>query len=452
MKIFGVGLSKTGTTSLAKALELLGYKVKDCMGVENYVAGDLVSLDKDALDKYDAFTDTPIPSFFRELDAEYPGSKFILTERDMDGWLQSCKKQFNDRLASQETEAHGRLFEDMYGTRVYDRAKFEEGYQRFSNGVKEYFAGRPNDLLVMDVTAGDGWEVLCPFLNTPIPHTPFPMANVTLITWIRLEDLVGLASKAGRVVSDTLSAANRAGLDKGLINPLTPGRKLKYWADLVRFSGKIGREKAQAVAEERAKEILVSELRRFGPDLPVVFSHLDPVGTEHRQKWNHFWLVEIIDGVDGAVAFEGAFSINIALVEDRAPIIGVVHVPRFGVSFYASAWGGSYVLDAEGDSRKLESSGVRETDAQMLGSCLGQSDLLSNWRADCGSAGVAVRMCMGPFVEVDEGGRFLSTCEWQTAPAQVFLKGLGRSVIDENSKSILRYNKDRFSNGPVRVC
>ena len=109
MKIFGLGLSKTGTTSLAHALDILGYKVRDCLGITIYRKGQISSIDRTALKNYDALTDTPIPSFYRELDIEFPNSKFILTVRELDAWLNSCKKQFNQKLADKQTEAQNQL-------------------------------------------------------------------------------------------------------------------------------------------------------------------------------------------------------------------------------------------------------------------------------------------------------------------------------------------------------
>ena len=67
-KIFGIGLSKTGTTSLARALEILGYKTRDYIGVSSYTRGELSSIDLAEIEANDAFTDTPIPSFYKELD------------------------------------------------------------------------------------------------------------------------------------------------------------------------------------------------------------------------------------------------------------------------------------------------------------------------------------------------------------------------------------------------
>ena len=142
-KIFGIGLSKTGTTSLANALQVLGYKTKDNMGVVKYATGDLSSVDLHVVDANDALTDTPIPSFYRELDTRYPGSKFILTVRDSEGWLKSCKKQFTQRFAEVQTDAHKRLFIDLYGTDVFDDRRFASGYKMFVDGVREHFKDRP---------------------------------------------------------------------------------------------------------------------------------------------------------------------------------------------------------------------------------------------------------------------------------------------------------------------
>jgi len=100
-------------------------------------------------------------------------------------------------LPPKQTAAHKRLFEDLYGTDVFDEQRFAAGYQKFVTAVFEYFKGRPKDLLVMNVSAGDGWEKLCPFLGKPIPGVPFPKANVTQILWMNIDDVRG-GGRGGR--------------------------------------------------------------------------------------------------------------------------------------------------------------------------------------------------------------------------------------------------------------
>lgn len=213
MKIFGIGLSKTGTTSLASALDILGYRTKDYPGLSRYVPGDLTCFDAGVLEQNEALTDTPIPSFYRELDRQYPGAKFILTVRAMDGWLQSCRKQFTARHAEKQNEANNRLFEDLYGTAVFEEESFRRGYRRFVEGVMEHFAGRPQDLLVLDVAAGQGWPELCAFLGKPVPEIPFPKANVTRIQWMDLQSLVSVAREAGQVLLRAHRSMTPAGGD-----------------------------------------------------------------------------------------------------------------------------------------------------------------------------------------------------------------------------------------------
>lgn len=142
-KVFGIGLSKTGTTSLARALEVLGYRTRDYLGVTRYTAGDLSSINLKEIDANDAFTDTPIPSFYKQLDKHYPNSKFILTTRDMEGWLRSCKKQFTERIVARESDATAQVHKDLYGCHAFDPEKYASGYTRYVEGVLDYFKDRP---------------------------------------------------------------------------------------------------------------------------------------------------------------------------------------------------------------------------------------------------------------------------------------------------------------------
>src|SRR5262249_40047767 len=96
-KIFGLGLSKTGTSSLQAALRTLGYRAahflehRDEGRGEAWLAGDF---ETDCLASYDAALDLPVPVFYAQLDQRYPGSRFILTVREMASWLESVRKHW----------------------------------------------------------------------------------------------------------------------------------------------------------------------------------------------------------------------------------------------------------------------------------------------------------------------------------------------------------------------
>jgi len=182
-KIFGIGLSRTGTMSLDKALEILGYKSKHApLDILEYNSGSL-SIKLNKVQDYDALTDAHVAKFYKELDVAYPDSKFILTVREMKSWLKSCEKYFINPASSIDN-IHKQLMYDLYNTIKFNKVKFKEAYLRHLDDVLSYFKNRGNDLLIIDICAGEGWEKLCPFLDKPVPDVPFPKLNKT--TFIHL--------------------------------------------------------------------------------------------------------------------------------------------------------------------------------------------------------------------------------------------------------------------------
>lgn len=169
MKIFGIGLSRTGTTSLTQALTVLGLRARHYF------------FDLDAIEQLDAATDTPIARAYKQLDRAYPGSRFVLTVRDMDDWIASCRNFFDSPPEPGSDEEQLAL--DIYGCIGFDEQKFRARYVAHLEGVQEYFANRPSDLLIMNICNGDGYELLCPFIGRPIPSEPFPHYNS--IEWAR---------------------------------------------------------------------------------------------------------------------------------------------------------------------------------------------------------------------------------------------------------------------------
>ncbi len=174
MKVFGTGWQRTGTTSLSKALNALGICTLD------FPQQFLRDIDHEVVRQYDGFTDNPIPLLYQELDRRHPGSKFVHTVRDDAEWLVSVKWLFEVgaiKFDWAKREIIGEIHARLYGTTTFDPDRFLERYRRHNREVLEYFAGRPQDLLVLDVSRGEGYEKLCPFLGREIPASPFPHWN-----------------------------------------------------------------------------------------------------------------------------------------------------------------------------------------------------------------------------------------------------------------------------------
>ncbi|MCB9845861.1 MAG: hypothetical protein H6811_07760 [Phycisphaeraceae bacterium] len=174
-RVFGIGLSKTGTHSLNAALEVLGIPSVHFPSPELMLAGRY----EDALRGFRGATDISVSAYYRELDQAYPGSRFILTLRDVPGWLASVedhRKRREHELAKPDCPKAA-IRERLYGIRGFDRVTFALAYEHHRREVLDHFASRPADLCVMDMGRGDGWEKLCPFLGVDQPDVAFPHHN-----------------------------------------------------------------------------------------------------------------------------------------------------------------------------------------------------------------------------------------------------------------------------------
>jgi len=168
-KIFGVGLSRTGTHSLVKALQVLGYKAQHCFH------------DMRRFETIDAGADIPVAYQFRLLDRKYPGSKFILTLRDRDAWLESVRRLLEKRPLQKGTLNYS-LWQSLYGTTESDDWKLGQAYGRHTGVVAQWFRNRPGSLLAFRLCdIPDKWEKLCAFLGKEVPNVPFPHEDIE--TW-----------------------------------------------------------------------------------------------------------------------------------------------------------------------------------------------------------------------------------------------------------------------------
>ena len=176
-KVFGIGFHKTGTTSLAAALRILGYRVTGPNGVlDPNIARNVDSMAFDLAERFDAFQDNPWPLLFRKLDARFPASKFILTVRPAERWIRSVVQHFGSATTPMRTWVYG----EGYGFPAGNEQHYIARYEAHNAEVIGYFKERPQDLLVLRLTEGQGWEQLCPFLGLPIPARPFPQENTAL--------------------------------------------------------------------------------------------------------------------------------------------------------------------------------------------------------------------------------------------------------------------------------
>lgn len=171
-KVFGIGFHKTGTSSLGEALTELGYRVCGPFGIhESNLADVLPRRAVELAAEYDAVEDNPWPVLYRDLDRAYPGSKFILTVRAPQRWLDSVVRHFGTVDTPMREWIYG------VGHPLGNEERYREVYENHNQAVRAYFRNDPERLLVMDFEQGESWEKLCGFLGVPEPDSPFPHAN-----------------------------------------------------------------------------------------------------------------------------------------------------------------------------------------------------------------------------------------------------------------------------------
>lgn len=187
-RIFGVGLHKTATNSLHKALTVLGIDSAHWGSPKRArsIWQEMKNTGKSpTIDHHCAWLDLPIPLLFRELDHAYRNSKFILTIRDESRWLSSVQNHWdydkNVFRSSWDTDPFTHLIhKELYGCKWPSKEVFIGRYRRHNAAVIEYFKSRPDQLLILNVDAGEGWPELCKFIGVSDPPMEYPREYTTI--------------------------------------------------------------------------------------------------------------------------------------------------------------------------------------------------------------------------------------------------------------------------------
>ena len=168
MKIFGLGLSRTGTTTLNRVLNDLGFNTI------HYPSSRKVLFSTNN----DGANDIPVINYFEELDQKFPNSKFILTTRNKEKWLKSIVHYLGRKKDWKMSNWTIENRTKVYGSPFPDYEQCSKVYDNHEEKIRNYFKERPQDFLVLDICGGDNPKKLYEFLN--VDHEPpesFPNEN-----------------------------------------------------------------------------------------------------------------------------------------------------------------------------------------------------------------------------------------------------------------------------------
>ncbi len=181
-RVFCIGMNKTGTSTLNHCFEALkltpiaspkSYDREVRRQINHFYKHKSYDAMLEIAARYKSFEDRPwnMWSMYRQVNARFPDSRFILTTRDPESWWRSTERWIT--VTKPEVLARYQLH-----LRVHEasRESMTESYLRYNREVEAYFKGT-GQLLVMDIEKGDGWDKLCGFLGVPVPDLDFPHAN-----------------------------------------------------------------------------------------------------------------------------------------------------------------------------------------------------------------------------------------------------------------------------------
>ena len=230
------------------------------------------------------------------------------------------------------------------------------------------------------------------------------------------------------------------------------------------------------VADTRSHDIIAGQLKHTG--VPVLSEEGKTIPAAERRRWQRLWVVDPLDGTKEFIQHRGEFTINIALVENEQPTLGVIFVPVKNILYYGRIEDGSYRLDdgpvlaglaragGTGDARgaieQLKARSTRlpldlgaHTPFVIVGSRSHATPELHAYverkRRELGavtfvSAGSSLKYCLVAEGRADVYPRLGPTMEWDTAAGQVIAEAAGATLIRHDTGGPMTYNKEDLLN------
>jgi len=203
-------------------------------------------------------------------------------------------------------------------------------------------------------------------------------------------------------------------------------------------------------ADRAAHEVIDAALKAWDPAVPVVSEEGDLPDAAARRGWRRFWLVDPLDGTKEFVSRNGEFTVNIALIEDGEPVLGVVFAPALPRWWYAGRGLGAWSEAPASQPVRIHSAPAapgaplvvvesRSHPSERLERYLGSIEVSKRIQA-----GSSLKFCMVAEGKAHIYPRFGPTMEWDVAAGDCIFRNSGRAVP---RKSPLRYNKPDLRNG-----
>ena len=204
------------------------------------------------------------------------------------------------------------------------------------------------------------------------------------------------------------------------------------------------------IADKQANDIIESDLLKT--NIPILSEEGKLTEYKERKNWKLLWIVDPLDGTKEFVKRNGEFTVNIALVKNGKPILGVIFVPVKGWLYYGSSNGSYREIDEKKVKLPLENKSIN---FKVVGSRSHQSQETKEYFDDIRkrkknveivSMGSSLKICLVAEGSADVYPRFAPTMEWDTAAGHAIAKHAGKKLIDLKTNQEMVYNRERLTN------
>ena len=205
-------------------------------------------------------------------------------------------------------------------------------------------------------------------------------------------------------------------------------------------------------ADRAANKVICDGLEALPQHFPIISEENKAIPYEERKDFERFWLVDPLDGTKEFIKRNGEFTVNIALVEGQQPVFGVVYAPVLDEVYWAIKGQGAWMSRGEAITTlkalpfQLSDTGLKVVCSRSHLNEGTQAFIDGLHQPEKVSRGSSLKFLLMAKGDAHVYPRLGPTMEWDTGAAQIVLEEAGGSVIDEETKKPLRYNKENLLN------
>tara|TARA_B100000161_G_scaffold265145_1_gene240246 strand:- start:1770 stop:2567 length:798 start_codon:yes stop_codon:yes gene_type:complete len=210
-------------------------------------------------------------------------------------------------------------------------------------------------------------------------------------------------------------------------------------------------------ADLASHKIITDSIKKITPDIPIL-SEEEFIDWKIRKKWKKYWLIDPLDGTKEFIKKNDEFTVNIALIENNRPILGVIYTPALNELFYSIKNFGSYKiltkkkLNTLKEAKRISINKKKSNKIKIVGSRSHSNPILDKWvnknfnEFDILQKGSSLKFCLIAEGSADIYPRFGPTSEWDIAAGHIILEEAGGKLKSIDNKEILYNEKENILN------